>query len=384
MKHNQRGISLVELMIAVTLALMLSGAAISAFLSVERVNSTTAGVAGLADNGRFAFEQMGSAVRTAGYLACSASTDARIDLATTLPILVTDIGEPLAGYEYTGTNASGAFTMAPPYGPASSASNWGSAPTFGGHLDALIFAASAGTGSVGKPIAGSDVIAMHGSPVGVESLYLTGTASVGSASLLTTISPTITNTGFASLLAAGSTPVAVVSNCQSAEVFAIGGVSGAQLSLSTANSIQTLVTAYSAGSHVTLVDTRIYYIGMGTDGEGALYVLDTGGATGFASPVELVPDVENMQVLYGVDTTGAKAATEYVTADKVASTGITGDFNSVIDVRIALLLVGALGTATPSAAAPTYSLLGTIITAPIDTRLRSVFTGAFTLRNNAG
>ena len=385
MKHYQRGFSLVELMIAITLALMLSGAAISAFLSVERVNNTTAGVAGLADNGRFAFEQIGSAVRTAGYLGCSASTDARIDLATTLPILVTDVGEPLAGYEYTGTGSSGAFTLTPPYAPASSKGNWASSTTLGGTLDALIFAATVTSGStVGKPIAGSDALGMHASPVGVASLYLTATASVGTASLLTTFATAITNTGFASLLAAGSTPIAVVANCQSAEVFAISGISGAQLSLSTANASQTLVTAYSAGSHITLVDTRVYYVGLGSDGEGALFVLDTGGATQFSTPVELVPDVENMQVLYGVDTTGGKAAAEYVTADKVATTGITGDFNSVIDIRIAILLAGAPGTGTPSAVAPVYSLLGTAVTTPIDTRLRSVFTSTFTLRNNAG
>jgi hypothetical protein len=91
-----------------------------------------------------------------------------------------------------------------------------------------------------------------------------------------------------------------------------------------------------------------------------------------------------MQVLYGIDTTGAKAASEYVTADNVASLGITGDFNSVIDVRLALLLVGAPGSAVAPTVAPTFSLLGTTVTAPIDTKLRSVFTTTFTLRNNAG
>jgi type IV pilus assembly protein PilW len=364
---------------------MLSGAAISAFISVKKVDNTTAGVAGLADSGRFALEQIGSASRTAGYLGCSASSDARIDLPTALSILVTDAGEPLAGYEYTGTGPSGAFSLTPPYAIASSKAKWASSATLGGTLDPLIYGALIASGStVGSPIAGSDALAMHSSPVGVASLYLTTTASVGTASLITTISPSITNTGFASVLAAGSTPVAVVSNCQSAEVFAVSGVSGSQLSISTTNANSTLVTAYSAGSHLTVLDTRVYYIGVGSDGEGALFVLDTNGSTKFSPPVELVPDVENMQVLYGVDTTGAKAAAEYVTADKVATTGITQDFNSVIDVRIALLLVGAPGTGVPAATAANYSLLGTTVTAPIDSRLRSVFTATFTLRNNAG
>ena len=382
MKH-QHGFSLVELMIALTLGLLLSGAAISAFLTVRKVNDTTSGVASLADSGRFAFEQMGSAVRSAGYLACSASSDARIDLSPGLPVLISDVGEPLAGYEYTSTGATGTFTLAPPYGRATSSGKWASSPTLGGTLDALVYGASVSGGSVGQPISGSDVIATHESPIGVPALYLTLTASVGSNSLATTLSGSV-NSGFASILAANKTPVAVVSNCQSAEVFAIGSASGALLSMSTTNATQHLVTAYGAGSHMSLIDTRIYYVGVGSDGEGALFVLDSNSTSSLSAPVELVPDVENMQVLYGVDTTGAKAVSEYVTADKVPTTGITADFNSVIDVKLALLLVGAPGSAVTPTIAPIFSLLGATITAPVDSKLRAVFTTTFTLRNNAG
>jgi type IV pilus assembly protein PilW len=381
MKH-QHGFSLVELMIAITLSLLLSGAAISAFLTVRKVNDTTSGVANLADSGRFALEQIGSAVRSAGYLACSASTDARSDLSAGLPVLVSDVGEPLGGYEYIGTGATGAFALAPPYGQASANTQWAASPALGGNLDALIYGATASGGTVGKPISGSDVLVTHESPIGVPALYLTGAASVGTGTLATTLSGAV-NSGFASILAAGKTPLAVVSNCQSAEVFAIGTINGTQLSLSTTNATQHLVTAYGAGSHVALIDTRVYYVGIGSDGEGALFVFDTNSATSFSAPVELVPDVENMQVLYGIDTTGAKAVTEYVTADKVATLGITGDFNSVIDVKIAMLLVGPFGSAAAPSAVP-FSLLGTAVTVPIDSKLRSVFTTTFTLRNNAG
>ena len=385
MKH-QNGFSLVELMIAITLSLLLSGAAISAFLTVKRVNNTTEGVANLADSGRFAMEQLGSAVRSAGYLACSASTDARSDLSATLPVLVSDVVEPLGGYEYINTDASGSiatgtFALSPPYGQASSGNKWATAGTLGNHLDALIYNASVTGGTVGKPISGSDVLVTHESPVGTPALYLTNTASVGDGTL--SMTPVSAANGFASIIAAGNTPLAVVSNCQSAEVFA-ASLNGNQLKMSTSNATQHLVTAYGAGSHVTLIDTRVFYVGVGSDGEGALFVMDTNSATGFSAPVELVPDVENMQVLYGIDTTGAKAVAEYVTADKVATLGITQDFNSVIDVKIAVLLVGPIGSSVAPTAVPSFSLLGTTVTAPIDTRLRTVFTTTYTLRNNAG
>src|ERR1700761_6408828 len=96
---RQTGLSLVELMIAVTLGLILSSAAISAFISVKKVNNTASGSAGLADSGRFAFEQLGIGLKSAGYLGCSTSTEARIDLSTSLPVLVTDIGEAIGGDE---------------------------------------------------------------------------------------------------------------------------------------------------------------------------------------------------------------------------------------------------------------------------------------------
>jgi hypothetical protein len=53
-------------------------------------------------------------------------------------------------------------------------------------------------------------------------------------------------------------------------------------------------------------------------------------------------------------------------------------------VKLALLLVGPFGSAVPPSAAPSFTLLGTAVTAPIDSKLRSVFTTTFTLRNNAG
>jgi type IV pilus assembly protein PilW len=381
---RQTGLSLVELMIAVTLGLVLSSAAISAFISVKKVNNTTSGSAGLADSGRFAFEQLGMGLKSAGYMGCSTSSEARVDLSTTLPVLVTDLGEPLGGYEYTGTGIGGNFALVTPYVKAGGAGNWVASATLGGLLDPGIFSAAVSGGAVGNPIAGSDVIAMHESPVGTTPLYLTGTASVGAGNVSTTLATAGPNAGFANVIAAGGSPIAAVANCQSAEVFSVSSIAGAVLNISTTNAQQHLVTAYGAGSHVTLVDTRVYYIGVGSDGEGALFVLDTNGSTAFANPVELVSDVENMQVLYGVDTTGSKSVTQYVTADQVPLIASTGDFNSVINVQIGLLLSGPPGSGPAATAPQPYTVLGTTITAPADSRLRSVFTATLTLRDDTG
>jgi type IV pilus assembly protein PilW len=132
--------------------------------------------------------------------------------------------------------------------------------------------------------------------------------------------------------------------------------------------------SFQAGSQVTAVDTVVYYIGTGADGDGALFSYDLNGTTTFTAN-ELVPDIEAMQVLYGLDTTGAQAVTEYVTADLVP------DFNSVMSVKVAVLAASPPGAVKAPPAAPTYNLLGTTVTAPIDTRARKVFETTIAVRN---
>ena len=70
--------------------------------------------------------------------------------------------------------------------------------------------------------------------------------------------------------------------------------------------------------------------------------------------------------------------------DNVALLGTTHDFNSVINVRVALLSAGPLGSADLPAAAPVFTLLGTQVTVPRDTRLRKIFTTTIALRALAG
>jgi type IV pilus assembly protein PilW len=133
--------------------------------------------------------------------------------------------------------------------------------------------------------------------------------------------------------------------------------------------------SYEYPASITPVDMAIYYIGVGRDTDASLFVYRESAGT-FQ---ELVPDVENMQVLYGIASTIPNEVTQYVTADAVP------DFNQVVSVKVALLVASAPGTrvvATPTAA-PTYSLLGTTISAPIDTRLRKIFDTTITVRSAA-
>ena len=125
------------------------------------------------------------------------------------------------------------------------------------------------------------------------------------------------------------------------------------------NNVAAFPVSFGIGSQVTPIDTIVYYIGTGADGDGALFAYDLNAGTAFTA-TELVPDIESMQVLYGVDTNGTQTVAEYLTADQVV------DFNTVISVKIAVLAASQPGSMSIPVVAPTYTLLGNTVTAPRD------------------
>lgn len=120
--------------------------------------------------------------------------------------------------------------------------------------------------------------------------------------------------------------------------------------------------------------TTVYYIGLGADGDGALYQA-TMAPNNSLTTTELAPDIEAMQILYGVDTNNSLSVSEYMTADLVP------DFTQVMSVQVALLAAGPPGSKSMPTAASTYNLFGTTVTSPIDTRIRQVFEVTIGARN---
>ena len=70
---RQFGFSLVELMVAITLGLLLTGAVISVFIGSRAAYQSTAGVGDMADSGRFTLNVIGESVRSAGNIACNSA-----------------------------------------------------------------------------------------------------------------------------------------------------------------------------------------------------------------------------------------------------------------------------------------------------------------------
>jgi hypothetical protein len=177
--------------------------------------------------------------------------------------------------------------------------------------------------------------------------------------------------------------LAIISNCGQSMLFQITGVGGAAPTVTVShassggaggNATGAFPITFGNGAQVAPLAATVYFIGMGADGDGALFSANV-QINNTLTATELVPDVEAMQILYGLDASGVQNASQYVTANLVP------DFSSVMSVQVAILAAGPPGSAARPAAALKYNLIGTLVTAPLDTRARQVFEVTIAARN---
>jgi type IV pilus assembly protein PilW len=354
-----RGFSLVELMIALVLAMIVTAGVISVFVGSRSAFQATSGTAELTEGGRFALNFITSAVRSAGYVACTTSSHTQGILnagATPLPY---SFNESLGGYEARNTGAASAYAVAvPPVAADAVAGDWATSPA--GPLDAVL---------TGKPVKNNDVLVVRSTLRNAQSVYVNSIVDGAAQFTVNTQGP----------LANGQ--IAIISDCSKGALFQISSVTAGANAVvrhnaggAPGNSTAVFPISFSAGSQVTPVDTIVFYIGRGADGDGALFSYDMNATNTFTAN-ELVSDIEAMQILYGLDTNSTQIVGTYVTADQVI------DFNTVMSVKVALLAASTPGSAHPRGAI-TYTLLGTKVTAPNDTRSRQVFEATIAVRNS--
>lgn len=369
---------MVEMMVAIMLSLVVMVAVVSVFVGSRAAYQSTTGVAAVTDGGRFATNFIEESARNAGWFACNhADVNTSLDyLNWVASPLQFDFRYAIGGFEANNTAPGGAFVQPATQVGGAGTGNWKADPAIDPVTGTLEFTLDAEfTAATNNQVTNSDILVLRSSIPQVKPVYTTLDALTGAAILNVTGS-----TG----LQVGQ--IAAVSDCTKSAAFQISAIAGgapAAISFGggigpPGNAQASLTRPFVAGAVVQPLTTYVYYIGIGQDGDAALRRLDLNGANGPATftDEELVPDVENMQVLYGVDTTGALSATEYVTADAVT------DFGSVVSVQVALLAASPPQTGQALTPVPqVYNLLGTQITAPVDSRKRRVFTVTIALRN---
>jgi type IV pilus assembly protein PilW len=317
--RKQKGLSLVEIMIAMLIGLFLTGGVMQIFASSRMTYRVHEATSRMQETGRMALEVLARDIRMADFWGC----------ASDITNVVNNLDTAGAGYiDYTGGGVVGTdggsgpdslvlrggidldLAVEPPYGPQASANIKVSSNTL--QQGDIVFASDC---------TNADIFQITNSnPDSGVLVHNTGA----------TVSPgnyNVTNPG-----------------CPGTNAHCLSKV-------------------YGSDAKIMLPQEIIYNIGTGSEGQPAL----------FRNGQEFLDGVEDLQLLYGEDTDGSRVANYYVPANQVA------DMGDVISIRLAVVtrsyddnLTGGLKQS--------YSVLGDNRTAA-DDRLRQVYTTTVNIRN---
>jgi len=355
---TQAGLSLVELMVALVIALILIGGVIQIFIGSNQTYRFNEGASRVQENIRFGMETLQRDIRMAGFAGCTKNInnwlkqDAGGYERTVLG------GAPITGWEFAGTGVGETYAI----GATGSWSN--------GAGDALPAAIAA------QAVSGSDIFVVNRSVR--LACVVTGQPSLSAANL---------DTDIPCDLSSGDIIVTVTDNCSGGDMFQpqTAGTSSSTLSRgvggSPGNTVPASVpfgNAYNNGGSALGYRSTAYYIREAVRPDGttlpALYQARLNPDGSLSDVSELVESVENMQILYGVDDDGDRRIDQYVTARVVT------DWEDVLGVRLSLLL-RSTAQVNVETDTRTYTLLGTVIDPVDDRRIRQISTTTVGVRN---
>lgn len=337
MQKRQRGLGLIELMIAIALSLVLSGALIQAYLASRSTFQMQDSMSLLQENGRFAINYLTKEARMAGFIGCP------------------DPASP----DFENTLSS----------PASGANDF---PRFDAIRPIVVATYNKYPLLAASARADSDVlIIQRGS---------TSAMPLGDGGLAGQVVTVDANTA-----GVVNNDILLISNCARGNAFLATGIAGNAITTST-----TLPQAYQEKTAAVMaLESTVYFVkdsgrkvGNKTDGKPiySLWMRTRGAGSGGAisDAVELVEGVEAMQVQFGINTDNDpnRTADTYVPI----SAGAFTNWDQVVSIRISLLMQGVDDKAVSDGkfAQQTTTFNGHEYAA--DGRLRQVFTTTVGLR----
>jgi len=334
----QRGFSLVELMVALTLSLLLLAGALSILQSSRMSYAENERLSRLQEAGRTVMELVLRDVRGSGFTGCARAIQAddfANDIAGGAASMLWNFAQPANGYEVGGA-----------------------APVLDADLADV------------TPLTNSDILVLRTARQGQPTFRTT--AEILGAST----DPIQVARGDSATIEAGT--AMVIADCRGASAFIAtdfdGTAGAAEISFAGQGAGGSLTRGFDIGASVTPVQTVVYFVGTSTSGNGpALWQ-----KVGADAPVELVEGVENLQFLYGLDSNADRIPNSYVAASAVGAT----NWNNVVAIQMAVL-VRSDTQYGPEVDGRTYTMLGTSVGPFNDRRLRSLYTTTIVLRNRA-
>lgn len=335
---EQRGFSIIELMIAILLGGILLGGVLQILASNKQTFRVQTGLARLQENGRYAKFILSNDIRMAGFQGC--------------PKLV----------NVTPTNL-----IANPPGNANISNN-------------IAITGLTGTGGTLSPAAPSWLSSNLASGTSIApdtDVIIIRKASAIGANLATNMANPTSDITITNRITVSPGDLFLIGDCETVDLFkASSGTSGTTITHKTGDDTSdSLSKAYQTDARVYRLQTFAYYIkDTGRDNQlgqpiYALYRQDING-----NEEELFDGVENMKVTYGVDTNSDGTADTYQDAAQVQA---ANNWGSVISTDIALLM-STVENVNPKS--QTYSYQGSSVT-PSDRMLRRQWDSFIALRN---
>ncbi|MCG6889159.1 MAG: PilW family protein [Gammaproteobacteria bacterium] len=338
LNKHQLGISMVEVLVALVISVFLLGGIIQIYVGNKATYGFTDAISRIQENGRFALDTMTTDLRMAGFFGCA-------------------VFDP----DDTENIVNNLNPASPDYDP---------------NIHDFILAGVI-NGTENDGLNGSDSVTLRGSKpnqVNVHPPYNVSTSAMIHVTANNAIKPG---------------DIVMVANCRGADIFQVtntttstnasqnavvhntGGGSPGNYNTDSCKggNAHCLSQTYGSDAAMFEMQTVTYSIQTGDGGEPALFRSENG------TDIELIDGIEQMQILYGLDTDGDKHANRYVTIDNVPDTF------DVMAVRLMLLVRSRKDFVAEDN--QKYIFNGANVTAG-DRRLRQVFMTTIALRNRVG
>ncbi|WP_126457345.1 PilW family protein [Sulfuriflexus mobilis] len=360
--NRQHGLSLIELMVAVTISLILLSGVIQMFISSKQSYSSAESLSRMQENARYSMDALSKDLRSAGFQPCK-QTSKQGNVLNSTPAGVNFFGAPLQGYD----GSSAFHADFPAVGTAAGDRVAGA--------DAVRIIRGGSTGfSVKKHTESSANFEL----VGGTHNFVDGDIVLVCDSENTSILQ-ITNANQMNVTIVHNTGTGTPGNCSKGLGYPTD-----------CSSVNGNGKTYGPGSQIVSLESFIYYLGISASGNGhSLYRNRFNTTTTPFDPAnreELVDGIETLQIVYGLAPDALSPAQRYVTADQLTT---EAQWKNVVSVRIGMLMVAPDQTAA-EADTTAYNVVGTSVehdntgTDPAytsDRRQRYIFTSTVKLRN---
>jgi type IV pilus assembly protein PilW len=290
---QSRGYSVIELLVAVALCAMLLGGVVAIFVGSRHWFSSSDAVSRMQESGHHALNEILGGVRSAGFSGCARSP--RFVFSTlndSDAVHWAFLQSAVTGYQGKGAGSAAAIE-----GAGLTNADPGS--------DILL---------IRRPVPGSTPARLR-TPMSdaAEPLYIVAEGN-----------------------ALKSGQLAMIYNCEAAAYFHADRVEDDVVfhAASTAipgNSTNSMGYAFGASAEIIPVETILYYVGTKPVLGGVVRSLWK--HTGSGTPLEVSPDIENMQLRFGVDANEDSIIDEYVSADDVDDWQTVRSVNVTLAVR---------------------------------------------------